>query len=65
MTSLVLRDWCLDFALLLGCAKDFVLLFLVAARLCVKRLVLRVWCLGLRFDVWALGFRVLCLGFGV
>ena len=44
--SLVLRDWCLGFALLLGCAQDFVLLFLVAARLCVKRLVLRVWCLG-------------------
>ena len=65
MKSLVLRDWCLGFALLFGCAQDFVLLFLVAARLCVKRLVLRVWCLGLRFDVWALGFRVLCLGFGV
>ena len=46
MKSLVLRDWYFGFALLLGCAQDFVLLFLVAARLCVKRLVLRVWCLG-------------------
>ena len=57
MKSLVLRDWCLDFALLLGCAQDFVLLFLVAARFCVKRLVLR----GLVFtqDLWCLGFALL------
>ena len=41
----MLRVWCLGFALLLGCALDFVLLFLVAARLCVKRLVFRVLCL--------------------
>ena len=55
--SLVLRDWCLGFALLLGCAQDFVLLFLVAARFCVKRLVLR----GLVFtqDLWCLGFALL------
>ena len=41
MKSLVLRDWYLGFALLLGCAQDFVLLFFGAAKLCVKRLVLR------------------------
>ena len=36
----MLRAWCLGFAVF-ACAQDFVLLFLLAARLCVKRLVLR------------------------
>ena len=75
MKRLMLRDWCLGFALFLGCAQDFVLLFLWAARLCVKRLVLRglvftqdlvllclVGCKALCEEVGASGlvFRVCC-----
>ena len=57
----MLGVWCLGFALLLVCAQDLVLLFLLAARLCVKRLMLR----GLVFSqdlvlLFLVGCKTLC-----